>query len=357
MMQRVIYVATALGASATPSTMRAVVVSDGAPEGDFSKVKVVNDYPVPTPGDGQMLIKVAASSINPVDWKIMENSAIWPAVPGFDLAGVVEVMDHEDEQCGRFQEGDGVWADLGKGLSTGQMQLGAWAEYAVADCSQVGHKPKSMSFEDAASLPLVGLTDVQALRMVGAPWQDWRTHRENLTVVITSGSGGTGVIAIQLAKAFGAQNIITSASPRNADLLRSLGATLVVDYHESTIWEKLGDDTVDVVYDNYGAPGTADAAMSSLKATGEFVFLPGKGGAISQNPKPGVHQVDFGLCDASSYEDLDLLKGVAEAGLLTAVVPESHTLENILDVLESSLGGHAVGKIGINITTLADFVV
>jgi NADPH:quinone reductase-like Zn-dependent oxidoreductase len=337
--------------------MRAVVVSDGAPEGDFSKVTVVNDHPVPTPGDGQMLIKVAASSINPVDWKIMENSAIWPAVPGFDVAGVVETMDHEHEDCGRFQQGDGVWTDLGKGLGNGHMELGAWAEYAVADCSQVGQKPKSMSFEDAASLPLVALTDLQALRMVGAPWQDWRTHRENLTVVVTSGSGGTGVIAIQLAKAYGAKHIITSASPRNADLLRSLGATLVVDYHESTIWEKLADDTVDVIYDNFGAPGTADAAMSSLKANGEFIFLPGKGGAISQNPKPGVHQLDFGLCDSSKYEDLDLLKSLAEAGMLLAVVPERHTLENIQDVLESSHAGHAVGKIGINITSLADFIV
>lgn len=356
-MQRFAFAATALGASATPSTMRAVVVSDSAPEGDWSKVKVVNDHPVPSPGDGQMLIKVAASSINPVDWKIMENPGIWPAVPGFDVAGEVEAMDLESDECGRFQKGDGVWADLGKGLGNGGLQIGAWAEYAVADCSQVGHKPETMSFEDAASLPLVALTDLQAFRMVGAPWQNWRTHRENLTVVVTSGSGGTGVIAIQLAKAWGATNIITSASPRNADLLRSLGATLVVDYHESTIWENLSNDTVDVVYDNYGAPGTADAAMASLKANGDFIFLPGKGGDISKNPKPGVTQLNFGLCDASKYEDLDVLKDLVDAGSLRAVVPESHTLENILDVLESSLGGHAVGKIGINITSLDALVV
>lgn len=356
MMQRVIYAATALGVSATPTTMRAVVVSDGAPEADWSKVSVVKDYPVPTLGDGQMLIKVAASSINPVDWKIMENPAIWPAVPGFDVAGVVEALD-ESDNCGRFREGDAVWADLGNGLGDGHLELGAWAEYAVADCHQVGHKPKTMSFEDAASLPLAALTDLQALRMVGAPWGTWRTHREDLTVVVTSGSGGTGVIAIQMAKAYGAKHIITSASPRNADLLLSLGATLVVDYHESTIWERLEDNSVDIVYDNFGAPGTADAAMASMKPDAEFVFLPGKGGAISQNPKPGVEQYDFGLCDSSNFEDLDLVKGLVDAGLIHAVVPESHTLENILDVLESSHAGHAVGKIGINITAMADLVV
>jgi len=355
MMHRVIYAATVLGATATPATMRAVVVSESGPEADFSNVKVVEDYPVPTPGEGQVLIKAVASSINPVDWKIMENPQFWPAVPGFDLAGVVESLD--EKNCHRFKKGDEVWADLGQGIGTPHMQLGAWAEYAVADCSQVGLKPKSMSFADAASLPLVALTDYQAFRMVGAPWANHRTYRENLTVVVTSGSGGTGVIAIQIAKAYGAKQIITSSSPRNADLLRSLGATHVVDYHQNTIWDILDDDSVDIVYDNFGAPGTADAAMRSLRSNGEFILLPGKGGAISENPKKGVVQLDFGLCDASNYEDLDQIKDLVDAGLLRAVVPESHTLENIQDVLQSSVAGHAVGKIGINITSLTDFIV
>jgi len=354
MMQRVIYAATAFRATATPAIMRAVVVSEPAPAADFSKVKVVDDYPVPTPGEGQMLIKVAASSINPVDWKIME-SAHWPAVPGFDVAGVVEELD--ETNCSRFKEGDGVWADLGKGLGSPHIQLGAWAEYAVADCSQVGLKPESMTFEDAASLPLAALTGYQAFQMVGAPWANNATHRENLTVVVTSGSGGTGVIAIQLAKAYGAKQIITSASSRNADLLRRLGATHIVDYHESTIWDILEDDSVDIIYDNFGAPGTADAAMRSMRSNGEFIFLPGKGGAVSENPKKGVVQLDFGLCDSSNHEDLDQLKDLVDAGLLRAVVPESHTLNNIQDVLQSSVAGHAVGKIGINITALAEFIV
>lgn len=356
MMLRVIYASTALGAAATPTTMRAVVVTDATPEGDFSNVKVVDDYPVPTPGSGQVLIKAAASSINPVDWKIMEDATHWPAVPGFDLAGVVEAVG-DGEDCGRLKLGDGVWADLGKGLGNGPLQLGAWAEYALADCSQVGLKPQSMSFEDAASLPLAALTDFQALRMVGAPWADYRSHRVNLTVVVTSGSGGTGVIAIQLAKAYGAKHIITSSSPRNADLLRSLGATVVVDYHKGTIWDFLEDDSVDVVYDNFGSPGTADAAMASLKRNGEFIYLPGKGGAISENPKKGVRQLNYGLCDPSNYEDLDQLRDLIDAGMLRAVVPESHMLEDIQDVLQSSFSGHALGKIGINISALTSFIV
>jgi len=311
---------------------------------------------VPTLGAGQVLIRAAASSINPVDWKLMENSDNWPAVPGFDLSGVVEdvAWDHD---CKRFKKGDAVWADLGKGLGTSKMQLGAWAEYAVADCTQVGHKPESMSFEEAASMPLVALTGLLALRMVGAPWANHRTYRENLTVVVTSGSGGTGVIAIQFAKAFGAKHIITSASPRNADLLRSLGATEVVDYHKNTIWDIMEDDSVDVVFDNFGAPGTADAAMASMKSNGAFIYLPGKGGAISENPKDGLTQLNYGLCDASDYEDLDQIRDLIDAGMIRAVVPESHKLEDIQDILHASAAGHAIGKIGINITALNSFVV
>jgi len=349
-MRRVLHATAALGIAATPTTMRGVMVTDAAPEGDFSNVKFINDLPVPTPAAGEVLIKIAASSINPVDWKMMENPGNWPGVPGFDVAGVIEAVG---EGCTRLKPGDAVWADLGKGSFATSVQLGAWAEFAIADESQVGFKPKTLSFEDAASLPLAALTDLQAFNKVGAPWAD----RQNLTVVITSGSGGTGVIAIQLAKAWGATRVVTSGSPRNFDLLRSLGATDLVDYHESTIWDTLEDDSVDVVYDNFGRPGTADAAMASLKSNGAFIFLPGKGGAVSENPKEGVLQLDYGLCDPSKHEDLDTLTALADSGKLRAVMPESHMLEDIQDALASSHGGHALGKIGINISALTSTIV
>jgi len=337
----------ALGAKAAPATMQAVVVTGSGEEGDFSKVKVVSNQPVPMPGRGEVLIKVAASSVNPVDWKLMENP-IWGRgkVAGFDAAGVVEAVG---SGCTRLKPGDAVWADLGKGSFGGDLQLGAWAEYAIADESQVGLKPAALGFEEAASLPLVALTDLQALKQAGAPWAG-----PEVTVVITSGSGGTGVVAIQLAKAFGATRIVTSASPRHHELLRSLGATDVLDYHEGTIWETLDDESVDVVFDNYGAAGTADAAMASLKSNkGVFIFLPGKGGAVSLHPKEGVKQINYGLCDPSNHEELDELAALADGGKLRAVVPESHMLQDVVEALESSAAGHAVGKIGINITHLA----
>eukprot|EP00927_Polykrikos_kofoidii_P016336 TRINITY_DN1736_c0_g1_i3.p1 TRINITY_DN1736_c0_g1~~TRINITY_DN1736_c0_g1_i3.p1 ORF type:complete len:356 (+),score=66.15 TRINITY_DN1736_c0_g1_i3:104-1171(+) len=345
MFRAVYYVSLALVTTAAPSTMTAVVVTGEAPAADFSKVRIVPDAPVPTPGNGQVLIRIMASSINPIDWKIMEYP-MWGKgrVAGFDVAGVVESVG---PGCTRLQRGDAVWADLGKGLgSAAGVQIGAWAEYAVADESQVGLKPTTMSFEDAGSLPLVALTTYEAYVRTNAPWRG-----SNATVVVTSGSGGTGIVGIQLAKAFGASRIITAASPRNFDLLKSLGATDVIDYHKSSIWEALQEESVDVVYDNYGGVGTADAAMPSLKSNGGvFVFLPGKGGAVSDNPKTGVTQIDFGLLNPSKYEELDALAAFVDEGKLRAVVPESHMLQDIIEALKSSVAGHSVGKIGINIT-------
>lgn len=302
-----------------------------------------------------MLIKVRASSINPVDWKIMEADH-WPAVAGFDLSGVVEavgsqVWQGEDPVCRRLKVGDEVWADLGIGLAEGNPQLGAWAEYAVAECDQVGLKPESANFWEAAALPLVALTDYQALRQVGAPWANYRTWRNNLTVVVTGGTGGTGPVAIQLAKKYGAKNIITASSPQNHDFLRSLGATTVVDYHTTSIWDIMEDDSVDIVFDNHDAEGTADAAMASLKSHGSFINLHPNDETLSKNPKVGVSQVNFGLVDASSFEDLDALRDHVDAGELAAEMLEWHEIRNIHDALKSSFAGHNIGKIVLDMSS------
>jgi len=332
-----------------PKTMRAVVASGaGKEEGDFSKIGMLI-RPVLQPGSGQVLIHVAASSVNPVDWKLMSMSILnmatllGPKVMGCDVAGTIVAVG---SGCTRLKVGDEVWADLGKSSLLHPIQLGAWAEYALADESQVGLKSIRHNFTEAASLPLVGLTDYQAFKKAGAPWKG----KSNLTVVIVSGSGGTGLPAIQLAKHYGATRIITASSPSNFELLKSLGATDVFDYHKTSIWKELDDSSVDFVYDNYGAAGTADLAMPSLRSGGVFEFLPGKGGALSKKPKDGVTQINYGLADSSNHEDLDALKAIADVGHLKAVVAQSFALENIHGALDASFSGHAVGKIGITIS-------
>lgn len=337
----------------TPKTMRAVVVTGHGNLTDFSNVKLVTDRPVPQPRHRQVLIRVVASSVEPVDMKFYEGVyPMWfPKVFGFNVAGVIAEVG---AGCKRLKVGDEVWADLGKGLgSIFGPQLGAWADYAVAQEDQVGLKPARMSFVDAASLPVVALTALQVFREVGLPRVQGSGE---LTVVVVSGAGGTGTTAIQMAKMYGATRIITASSPSNFELLKSLGATDVIDYHKGTIWDALPENSVDVVYDNYGAGGTADAAMMSIKPGGAFVFLPGKDGALSKHPKEGVKQLNFGVVDASSHTDLDATRALVDKGL-KAVVQQTFALEDIVQALKSISGGHVVGKLGIAVATADEIVV
>eukprot|EP00658_Telonema_sp_P-2_P061217 TRINITY_DN49950_c0_g1_i1.p1 TRINITY_DN49950_c0_g1~~TRINITY_DN49950_c0_g1_i1.p1 ORF type:complete len:224 (+),score=51.38 TRINITY_DN49950_c0_g1_i1:104-775(+) len=168
------------------SSMMAAVCSGTAPDGDFSKVELQSSE-VPSPGWGQVLIKVRSSSVNPLDWKLIQDSFLpismhFPRTMGTDVAGTIVGLGLG---ASRFKLGDRVWACLGKfKLLRLGMQLGGYAEYAVADEAQVGAAPEGMDLEDAGTLPLVGMTDLQALRKVGAPW----AAGANWTVAITSGS-------------------------------------------------------------------------------------------------------------------------------------------------------------------------
>ena len=146
------------------TTMKAAQATGQAKLGDFSKIALA-EIPVPTPGHGEVLIRVVASSVNPVDWKLLEPGSFGPVSPirfphtlGFDIAGTIAAVG---SGCDRLKVNDTVWVDLGKAeiLKLG-LELGA---YAIADESQVGHAPKSMPLRDAGTLPLVSLTSYQAL--------------------------------------------------------------------------------------------------------------------------------------------------------------------------------------------------
>jgi len=325
-------------------TMHAVVAT-GISENLTSVVKYV-DTKVPEPGIGEVLIKVHASSVNPVDWKIVTEKGLplkFPHTLGFDVAGTI--VGKGTLSSSRLSVGDEVWGDLGKTWLLKGGELGAYAEYAVADESQVGLKPESLNFTDAASIPLVGLTTLQAYRKI----QDTGVSFENATVVVTSGSGGTGLIGIQMAKAYGAKKVVTACGPSNLAYCSSLGADVVIDYKKGkmALWDSLEDNSVDIVYDNFGANGTADLAMSKLSSNSVYLFLPGKGGSISKHPKQGVHQINFGLADSSHYTDLDALEKLVSNGDLQPHVSKIFPLENTLDALEMSVRGGAVGKLGV----------
>lgn len=263
----------------------------------------------------------------------------------------------------------GVWADLGKVKLIGlfpQPQLGAFAEYAVMAESQTGLMPTNLNFLQAASLALVSLTSYQAFKKV-----EGSLLKDDLRVAITSGAGmklersflllfiealrlcivgGTGFVAIQLAKAYGAVEIITACSSSHAAFVRSLGATTVVDYTKSSIWDHVTPDSLDVVYDNYGAPGTADKALDKIRKGGSFIFLPGRGGQLSKKRKHGVRQVNFHVTNSAHYRDLDALKVLVEDYKLKPRIQAVFPLQAARSAMQRLKSGHVAGKVVVNIT-------
>jgi len=290
----------------------------------------IESVKTPKPILGEALIKMTASSVNPSDLDIVEGSfgRLFGTL-GADFAGeVVEV----GPLCGKLAVGDKVWG----------CSKGTYSEYAIVFCALTG-KLGTVSPADVGTLPEVGMTSAEALKKTGAPWDP----AKNLTVVVTSGSGGTGFVGIQIAKAYGAGKIITATSgAANIAFVKSLGADQVVDYHQQEIFSALQNNTVDIVYDNFGAPGTADRAMPKLKAGGTFVFLPGKNGALSKHPKPGVKQINYGLM-TPSVETLDELLGMYLSGALKPHVQASFLLANVSGAFEVSAGRGVVGKLAI----------
>jgi D-arabinose 1-dehydrogenase-like Zn-dependent alcohol dehydrogenase len=200
---------------APPPTMSAVQISE------FGGTEVLRLVEVPRPeaGPGELLVRVHATAVNPVDtqtrrgWTRSFTGATLPYIPGFDVSGVVAAVG---EGVTRFAPGDEVFAmiDLGRG--------GGYAEYVVLEEPEAARKPAGISHAEAASLPLVALTAWQALF-------ETADLQPGQTVLIHAGAGGVGTAAIQLAKWRGAR-VLTTASARNHELVRSLGADVAIDY-------------------------------------------------------------------------------------------------------------------------------
>merc|ERR1711935_759174 len=320
-------VCTALPA---PSTMLAVQAS-GTPcsKPGFSCVKERAGVPIPTAGPNQLLLRMHAASVNPVNVDLVEPEcatifACSKGTIGNDGAGTVTTVG---ANCSGLKPGDAVW-----GFPTG-----AYAQYAVVNCGAAGPKPSSLSFEDAGSLPVVATTALQCVHAAGMP-----SSKKNLTVVVTSGQGGTGFMMIQIAKALGATRVITAATGAGIAFVKGIGADQVVDYHQQTLAEALPTDSVDIVIDNLGVPGTADKIMPAIRSGGTFlVLMGGNRGTISKHPKNGVKQVQFGLAQ-TRRTDLDELKGLFEQGKL-----EARTMKPIYTLAEVPAGFNRLRSHGV----------
>lgn len=221
-----------------------------------SDVLIYEQAPRPRPEAGEVLIKVHAAGVNPVDWKIRGGAfgaGSFPMILGYDVSGTVEEVG---EQASRFKIGDEVFAYLF--LQKG----GGYAQYVAVEESIVAAKPSSIDHIHAAGVPLAALTAWQAL-------VDEGQLAEGQTVLIHAGAGGVGHFAVQIAKARGA-TVIATASPRNHEYLKSIGADTVIDYRA----EKFEDVVrgVDLVLDPIGGD-TQERSIGVVRKGGRLVSI------------------------------------------------------------------------------------
>ena len=231
----------------------------------------LSDLRKPVPRPGQVLIRVRAAGLNPVDYKIREgklraiNRYRLPVILGNELAGDVELPG---AGVSGFSKGDRVYARVAKD------RLGAFAEYACVEADLIAMMPHSCSYEQAAGVPLAGLTALQCLL-------DELGVKPGMKLLITGGAGGVGCFAIPLAKWLGAE-VTTTASPRGADLVRELGADAVIDYTS----ENLGDYArrFDGALDLVG--GDLQQVFNSVVSGGQVV-------SIAAMPEPRTAELDL----------------------------------------------------------------
>lgn len=288
------------------------------------------DVPNPRVGPNDVLIRAHAASVNPVDWKIREGYLKdflpyeFPLILGWDVAGVIVGVG---ENVDRLRVGDEVFA------RPATERNGTYAEYVAVDAHLVAIKPRNISFEEAASVPLAGLTAWEALHEIA----DVSSGQK---VLIHGGSGGVGIYAIQLAKAFGAY-VATTTSSKNVEFVKSYGADKVIDYTQEAFECTLSG--YDVVFDTIGG----DVQSKSFKVLS-------KGGILVSI----VSQPDQNIADQHSVrtgyfflqpdgEKLARLGQLIEVGKVRPVVGTVFPLEDTAKAHALSESHHAQGKIVI----------
>lgn len=297
--------------------------------GDASQIRI-EDAPVPTLKDDDVLIRVVATSVNPVDWKIRQGylkSFIpyeMPLIMGWDVSGVVE---QTGPAVTKFKPGDAVYSrpDIRRN--------GAYAEYIAVRESELAFKPATISHVEAASLPLVSIT----------AWQSLFTTA-NLTagqhVLIHAGAGGVGSIAIQLAKAKGAHVTATASAAKSA-LVKSLGADDVIDYRAQDFFRVAKD--MDVVFDTIGGE-TQEKSWSVLKPGGMLVSItarPSEDRAKAEGKRAGYVFIDP---NAAILTDL---AAMVDAGHVRPLIGGEYGLNDTAKAQEASETGRTTGKIVI----------
>lgn len=304
------------------------------------------DVPVPTIGDDQVLVQVRASSVNPIEWyevyappfvRLLGGQLRQPKDPrlGTDFAGVVEGVGKD---VSGIKAGDEVFGTA----------AGSWAEHATATWTRIAPKPASISFEDAAALPIAALTALQALRDVGKV-------DAGQTVLVNGASGGVGTYAVQIAKALGA-DVTAVCSPGNVEQARSLGADRIVDYTKEDFTQSpvRHDVMIDIAgsrsYLKFRRVLTKDAIVVVVGAKMSNSLLgPLKHivGTKLQSIGRG-HKVKFFVAKVNT-DDLNQLAEWMQSGRLRSVIDRRFVLSDTTEALRYLGQGHARGKVVIDI--------
>lgn len=298
---------------------------------DFECVKVMNRT-TPKPKRGEVLIKVSGSSMNPDEVSILKIPLVQYS-PGLDVSGTVAALG---QGVTSLKVGDRVWT---------MFATGGMAEYTTRLAALTGIVPDGLDLGKVGTLPTVAMTTLGALQSAGAPW----SKGSNVTVLITAGTGGTGYVAVQLAKALGAACVVTAASPENLDFARSLGADTVVNYHNESVFDAVANGSVDVVFNNHGSDGNGDRAMPKLRPSGGiFVTI---AGGMAKNPPAGIKQIDYSLWDPremlSFRQKLDTLAGFLSDSKMRVDIQETFDLEHAKDAFTLMASGHIRSKISV----------
>ena len=285
------------------------------------------DAPRPQSKDDEVLIRVMAAAVNPVDVFIREGrSDQFPLIPGMDVAGVVEQVGNK---VTKFKRGDAIYAYLSFD------EQGGYAEFAVAKQDHAALKPKSIDFEQAAAVPLAATTAWQALiEKAGLT--------AGQTVLIHGGSGGVGTFAVQIAKARGAK-VIATASTANQDLLKQLGVDQPIDY-TTTKFEDVVKD-VDVVL-NAVRGDTLARSYGAVKKGGIIVSITGQPDPVELE-KHGIRGTGLGAHpDAKVLEELAKL---IDAGKITPIVSAVMPLIYVAKAHQQIASRHTRGKVVLKV--------
>jgi NADPH:quinone reductase-like Zn-dependent oxidoreductase len=316
--------------------MKAIVYTKYGPP----DVLVLKEVEKPTPKDNEVLIKVHASTVTPMDWRFrqpgkniiarMMAGPIKPNNPilGVELAGEVEAVGKDVK---RFKEGDQVY---------GGGQPGAHAEYTCMPEDKMSIKPTNMTYEEAGAVHFGACVALRYLR-------DYGHIQSGQKVLINGASGGVGTFAVQIAKHFGAE-VTGVCSTANLELVQSLGADKVIDYTKED-FTKTGQ-TYDIIFDAVGKR-TFSQCKSSLNKKGIYLNTVATVPLLLQmlwTSKVGSKKAVFALSPATP-EDLVFLKDLIEAGEMKTVIDRTYPLSDTAEAHRYSEQGHAKGKVVITV--------